>query len=193
MLLLLIICLFSIFLYLYFTYKLDIKKIILKQGVFNLSNTTYEFDFDKLTHDRYNVILRFYNHKKIDPDFVFNLLSKKVKYLINVEVRDRKGNLIKEGAITPDGRTSGGGSQEYFDWHLFFFIGERAQEYNLRLLLQSNEAFFDKVEKEIYIEEDYDYASAPWWGLFQRIFLITCIITLLPILIIGFIWLKKKI
>ncbi len=186
--LLIVVCLSSFVLYIYHTNKLDIKKISLKTGIFELSNKAYEFNFNGLTGDGYNVALKFYHDKDIDFS---ELAENKIQYTINAELRDIENNLLKSDVINQNSRIHESGSQEYLAWYFLPFSAERWKKYKLKVDFQSDNKFFDKMAKEIYVEEIYDSASAPWWTLLQRISLIVFIITLLPILIIGLLWLKK--
>ena len=186
--LLIAVCLFSFVLYKYHTNKLDIKTISLKKGVFDLSNRVYEFSFNGLENGRYNIVLKLFRERNID----FSMLAeRKIKYAINIELRDIENNLLKSDSSTQDSKIHEGWANEYVELYFMPFIGEMEQKYSLKIAFQSDNDFFDKMTKEIYVEEIYDSASAPWWALLQRISLIVFIITLLPILIIGFLWLKK--
>ena len=188
--LLIMACSFSFISYAYFTNKLNIKKVIFKKGIFELSNKAYEFNLDGLTSDDYNVALKFYHDKDIDFS---ELAENKIQYTINTELRDVENNLLKSDVINQNSRIHEGGSQEYLVWYFLPFSAERWKKYKLKMEFQSDNKFFDKMAKEIYIEEIYDFASAPWWALFQRISLTVFIITLLPLLLISLIyWLKKK-
>ena len=190
LILLIVACLSSFVLYIYHANKLDIKKISLKAGIFDLSNKVYEFSFNGLKNGRHNIVLKLFRERNID----FSILAeRKIKYTIKLELRDIKNNLLKSDVITQDSKIHEGWSNEYVELYFLPFIGEKRQKYSLKIAFQSDNDFFDKLTKEIYVEEIYDSASAPWWALFRRISLIVFISTFFPLLIISLIyWLKKK-
>jgi len=87
---------------------------------------------------------------------------------------------------------SGRIAQDYFEWRLLSFDSERGKKYKFKMTFKSNDMRFDQVKKEIYIEEDYDYAALPWWALFRLIFLSIFIVTFIPLLIIGILSVRKR-
>ena len=190
---LLLLCSLSLILFFYFTYLLDIDRVSLKQGFFNISNNKYEFKLKELQHTTYNLILEFFTKGKDEYEKIRRSEDIKNNFWILTQLIDNEGNVIKSGKLISGDIISGGGSRESLYWDLFGFKAEKKGKYNLRIQLQSKDNFFDKIEKEIYLEEYYDYASLPWWVLFQRIFLILFITTLLLIILIYTrYWLKKR-
>ena len=183
------ICFLSLFLGLFYTYLLDIEKVILKEGIFELINRTYEFDIKGATNDKYYIFLRFYRQK----DIVFYGLSEgKIKYSIDLELTDENNNLIKIEAIDETSLRSGRIAQDYFEWRLLSFDSEKGKKYKFKMTFKNNDIRFDQVKKEIYIEEDYDYAALPWWALFRLIFLSIFIVTFIPLLIIVILLVRKR-
>jgi hypothetical protein len=192
LLILLCICVLSFSSFIYFTSKLDIKKVLLKEGAFELSDRTDEFNFYNPATGRYNVIIRFLHPTPVNNDFVDRLIKKKVKYTVNVELRSKENKLIKAETVNQDTRIQSVGSQKYFEWYLLSFDGEKGEKYNVKIAFQSDDAFFNKVGKEIYVEEDFDHAAAIYWTLFKFISLMIFILSILTLLILGFLSLRKR-
>lgn len=182
-----IVCLFSFVSYLYYSSRLNIQKIVLKSGIFDLSNKGYDFSFSNLKGHKYNIILKYFREKENDSNTKY-----RDGYTINVELRDQYNNLLMSNSIDRNGIVSESWSRKVFERYLISFNAEKGKNYKFKILFKSSDPFFDKVAKEIYVQEDYDYAALPWWQLFRVIFLIAFILTLIPVLIIGIILWRKK-
>ena len=178
--------------FIYFSSKLDIKKAVLKEGAFELSDKSYEFDIRRLATGRYNVIIRFLHPTPVDNDFIDRLIKKEVKYTVNVELRSKDNKLVKAEFVDQDTGIPSVGSQKYFEWYLLSFDAEKGREYNVKITFRSDDAFFNKVGKEIYAEEDFDHAAAIYWTLFKFISLMIFILSILTLLILGFLSLRKR-
>lgn len=187
LILLSIVSLFSFVSYLYYSGRLNIQKVVLKSGVFDLSNKGYEFSFSNLKECKHNIILRFFREKENDSNTKY-----RDGYTINAELRDQYNNLLMSNSINRNGRVPERWSQEMFERYLISFNAEKGKKYKFKILFKSSDPFFNKVAKEIYVREDYDSAAMPWWYLFRLIFLIVFIFTLLPVLIIGVMLWRKK-
>ena len=188
-----VVCSLSLILFIYFTDVLDIEKISLKSGVFRLINNNYEFELEDLQDITYNVVLEFLPGNADEFHKIMEKWSTRNKYIIYVELYDEKGKIINSDKLDERKKMSGSYSVKSVSWDLLRFNLERQRKYLLRIKFQSNDIFFDKLAKEIYVEEDFDYASGPWCGVLQAVFFVLFIATLLPILLITLIyWLKRR-
>jgi len=187
-------CVISILFYIHISFLLDIQRIDLKKGAFPLKDNTYEFDFVSPSNDKYNAILRFYHQR--NQDFINRSAEDKINFTINAELITLDGDvydkLIRSANLDQNSDIPGGGSQDYFEWYILSSYLNKGEKYRLRITFRSDEVFFTKMTKEIYIEEDYDIPSAVWWHLFRMVFLIIFVITLIIILIISISRLKRR-
>ena len=163
---------------------MDIPKEILKSGAFELSDKTYEFTFTSPKETRYNVVLRFILEKEKDP-----ITKYKVANTIVVELRDRDNNLLMSNYVDQNSRIHEGWSNKQFERYILSFNAKKKQTFKLKIYFHSNDELLNKISKEIYVEKDYDSASYPWWGLFQRVSLF--IFTLTFLLMVVIIYLSK--
>lgn len=189
---LLLLCSVSLIQVVYFTYKLDIDRVSLKRGVFKIIDQDLEFAAKELQNPTYNLVLEFYPKSEVEYERILESQYRKNGFGVLTQLIDCKGRVVKSNQIIGGEAMSGGGSRESISWDLLTFNPESRGEYGIRIEFHSNGVHFDEAEKEIYLEEDHDYASAPWFFLLQRVFLILFIATLLPILLAIFFYWKKK-
>lgn len=179
LIILLIICSISLICYLHFTNKLDIDKIVLKkQDSFKISNVTYEFNLDQLRNKAYNVVLKYLTNNETDAIALRERRDTPGKYNIVVHIRDKKGNIIQGATISGGSKFHSGWSQDYEEWFLITFLAKASHSYKLQITFWSDDDFFDKLTKEIYVEQDYDPAALPWWDLFRTASLVIFVVTL---------------
>ena len=190
--LLIIGCIFSLISYMYFTDALDIERVMLKRDILKIVRETYDFNVNKLNNKTYNVVLKFLVRNELESSALRKKMFMVGEYNVNVQLMDGKGDIIKSENLSDGSKMAGGWSQRCVEWILLRFEAKKRQNYMLKITFQSNDNFFDGPIKEIYLEEDYDYAALPWWRLFQYASLIIFVITLVPILIIWFLWLRNK-
>lgn len=191
--LLIIVCLLSLAYLLYFTELLNIQKVVLKEGRFDVINREYEFEFSNLRNKMFNTVMRFYREQGTEYSNYSSLFSGEVPYTIDIELKDQENKIIKKDTINQNSSIPASHGNEYFEWTLMQFNAKKGEKYKVRILFNSDKKAFDEMKKEIYIQQDYDYAAKPFWYLFQRTFLIIFIATLMPALIVGVIlWRKKK-
>ena len=91
--LLLIVCLLSLVYFLWFTNLLDIQKVSLKEGRFDMINKENEFEFGNLRNKLFNIVLRFYKEEGTDYS---GLYSGEVPYAIDIELRDEGNKSIRK-------------------------------------------------------------------------------------------------
>lgn len=188
--LLLIVCLLSLVYFLWFTNLLDIQKVSLKEGRFDMINKENEFEFGNLRNKLFNIVLRFYKEEGTDYS---GLYSGEVPYAIDIELRDEGNKSIRKEVKKSSFMPAGSYGDKYFQWTLVQFDAEKGKKYKVKIVFSSDNKNYDAMKKEIFVQQDYDYASMPYWYLFQRVFLVVFIATLVPVLITGFImWRKKK-
>lgn len=173
--------------YLNFTRLLDIHKEILRSGAFELSDKTYEFTFSVPKEARYNVVLRFLRENENDTNTKY-----RAAHTINAELRDINNDLVISNSVDQNSRIHEGWSRKEFDRYFLSFNAKKKQTFRLKIDFHSNDEFLNKISKEIYVEKDFDPASYPWWGLFQRVFLIVVGVTLLLIVGLILLMVKKK-
>ncbi|MCL5421811.1 MAG: hypothetical protein M1461_04995 [Nitrospirae bacterium] len=184
--LLVAVCIFSFAKFLFFTGLLDIQKIVLREGIFKVSNIDNEFEFDKLKNKPFDIVVRFYKQADVRYSILF---SGKVPYEIDIELRDYRNEIVKRGIINQDSRMPKAYTNEYFEWTLMQFDAKKGDKYKVKINFNSAFKDYDKLRKEIYVEQYYDHPSAVWWLFFQRVDLIVFLITFIAILIIGlFYW-----
>ncbi len=188
--LLITVCIFAFAKFLYFTELLDIQKIVLKEGTFKVSDIDNEFEFDKLKNKPFDIVVRFYKQADIRYSILF---SGKVPYVIDIELKDYRNEVVKRGIINQDSRMPKAYTNEYFEWTLMQFDAKKGEKYKVKIYFNSAFKDYDKLRKEIYVEQYYDHPSAVWWLFFQRVYLIVFVITFIPILIISlFYWRGKR-
>ncbi len=189
------VCIFSFAKFLYFTELLDIQKIVLREGIFEVLDRDNEFEVDKLKNKPFDIVVRFYRQGDINYSSLFSdsgLTSGKVPYTIVIDLKDHKNEVIKTEIKQNSFMPAGGYTNAYFEWTLMQFNAKRGEKYRIRITFKSDFKDFDKMKKEIYVEQHYDHPAKPFWHLFQRVFLIMFIITFIPILIIGLLHLRRK-
>lgn len=190
--LLITVCFLSFALFLYFTELLDIQKISLKEGIFTVINKENEFEFGNPRNKLFNIVVRFYREQGSDYSSYSSLFSGQVPYTIDIELKDQENKIIKKDTFNRNSISAGHGN-EYFEWTLMRFNAEKGRIYKVKVFFVSDNKDFDAMKKEVYVQQDYDYAAKPFWYLFKHVFLVVFIVTLLPTLVIGFImWRKKK-
>lgn len=176
--LLILLCIISLINYFYFANKANVEKVILKkQGIFNISNETFEFKLNQLKNKNYNVVLKYLIDNESDMTSLTKRTYLRDEYNIIAQISDDKEKMIKLSTINDGSKMTGMRSQEDVEWFLINFRAENTYNYKLRIAFQSKDKFFDKLRKEIYLIQDYDPASLPWWYLLQRISLIMIIIS----------------
>ena len=189
--LLITVCFLSFALFLYFTELLNIQKVSLKEGVFAVINQKNEFEFGDLRNKSFNIVMRFYREEGSDYSRYSSLFSGEVPYAFDIELKDQENKIIKKDTFNRNSISAGHGN-EYFEWTLMRFNAEKGEKYKVKIVFSSDNKNYDIMEKEIYVQQDYDYAAKPFWYLFQRVFLVVFIATLLPILIIGLIYWREN-
>lgn len=189
--LLITVCFLSFALFLYFTELLNIQKVSLKEGVFAVINQKNEFEFGDLRNKSFNIVMRFYREEGSDYSRYSSLFSGEVPYAFDIELKDQENKIIKKDTFNRNSISAGHGN-EYFEWTLMRFNAEKGEKYKVKIVFSSDNKNYDSMKKEIYVQQDYDYAAKPFWYLFQRVFLVVFIATLLPILIIGLIYWREN-
>lgn len=176
---------------LHFNNLLDIHRVIIRDGIFSITNKDTKLSFGKLRSDTYNLFLRFYPDEAMTAIDHSNLAREKVPYSIDVELMDSKNNIVKREVINQNSRIQSSGGNGYFEWRLMFFLAERGEQYRLRITYNSDFEPFDNMRKTIYVETPYDYASLPFWHLFRMGFFIIFLITFIPSVIIAIVLYKR--
>jgi hypothetical protein len=177
-LLLILLGVISLASYFHFAGKLNIEKIVLKQqSVFNITNETFEFKLNNLNNKHYKIVINYLSSNESDIVALKKRMFMSDEYNIISQVLDEKGALVKSFLINDGSKMSGGWSNENVEWIIFDFVAHAGNSYKFKTTFQSKDDFFNKINKEIYLIEDYDSASAPWWHLFQQISLIVCILS----------------
>ncbi|HWR58348.1 MAG TPA: hypothetical protein VN328_05620 [Thermodesulfovibrionales bacterium] len=182
-----IICGFSLIMYMNFSRLLDIPKQVLKSGTFDLSDKAYEFTFSVPKEARYNIVLKFFLERQNDP-----ITEYRSGYTVDTEIRDKNDKFLTHKVVDQNSRIHESWSNEEYRRDVLSFNAEKKQIFKLIIAFQNENDLLNRLNKEIYIEKDYDPASKPWWMLFQRGFLIIFVITLISVLIIGVILWKRK-
>lgn len=138
----------------------------------------------------FNIIVRFYKQAGINYSSLF---SGQVPYGIGIVLKDHKGDLIKKESKRNTMTPAGGYTNEYFDWTLLQFDAKRGEKYKVKIEFNSDFKDFDKMRKELYVEQDYDSPSAVWWLVLRRVYLIVFIVTFVSSLIISLLfWRQNK-
>jgi hypothetical protein len=164
--------------YFYFTSKLNIEKVVLKQqSVFKITNETLEFKLNNLNNKHYKIAINYLSSNDSDIVTLKKRMFMPDEYNIISQVWNERGNLVKSFSIDDGSKMHGGWSNEDVEWVILDFVAHSGNSYKFRITFQSKDDFFNKLNKEIYLIEDYDSASAPWWYLFQRISLIMIILS----------------
>lgn len=194
--LLVTVCIFSFAKFLYLTELLDIQKIVLREGTFEVIDVDNEFEFGKLKNKPFNIVVRFYKNGGINYSSLFSasgLVSGKVPYAISIDLRDHNNDVLKKEIKQNSFMPAGGYTNEYFDWKLLQFDAKRGEKYKVNIIFRSDFKDFDKMRKELYVEQDYDSPSAVWWLVLQRVYLIVFIVTFVSSLIISLLfWRQNK-
>lgn len=164
--------------YVYFENKLNIEKIDLKdKSNFKITNETFEFKLDNLNNKHYKIAINYLSSNESDIVALKKRMFMPDEYNIISQVWNEKGDLVKSFSINDGSKMSGGWSNEDVEWIILDFVAHAGNSYKLRINFQSKDDFFNKINKEIYLIEDYDSASAPWWYFFQQISLIVFILS----------------
>ena len=186
---LLVVCGISLVCYVQFTSKLNIKRFVLKeQSSFKITNEAFEFRLNKLREKNYVVVLKFVTVNESDVNTLKKLMYTTGKYNVTSQIIDEQGHIVKSETINDGGKMSGGWSQEYVEWFLIRFPSDEKQNYKVQISFQGNDNIFDKLPKEIYLTQQYDSASLPWWHLLQRVFLIIFVISLAGVITMILLW-----
>ena len=168
----------------YFTNKLKIEKVILKQqSVFKITNETFEFKLNNLNNKRYKIAINYISSNESDIVALKKRMFMPNEYKIVSQLWNEKGDLVKSFSINDGSKMSGGWSNEDVEWVILDFVAYVGNNYKFRITFQSKDDFFNKLNKEIYLIEDYDYASLSWWYLFQRISLIFIVLSFVGLVV----------
>jgi hypothetical protein len=183
----------SVINYYHFSSKLNIDEISLKEkDNFKITNQDLEFKLNRLKNVNYNVVLKFMTNNNADAVALNKITYSIGKFNVVVQLIDGRGNILKLVVINDGSKLSSGRSKEYVEWYLANFSGADARDKTLKISFQSDESLFDRLDKKISLVQVYDYASFPWWVLFQRVSLITLSISLALSAVISVILLKRK-
>lgn len=146
---LIILCIVFLIPVLHFNNLLAIHKVVVHEGIFNITKNANDYVFDNLRSYTYNIFLRFYKDKDVNYS---NLFMEKVPYIVEIELIDSKNNVIKKETINQNSRIQGGFANDYFEWRLMFFLAKRGERYRLRIICNSDFEPFDTMKKTIYVE-----------------------------------------
>lgn len=184
---LMVVCLFSTLMYVNFSRLLDIPRVTLMSGTFDLSNKIYEFTFDPPRDARYNIVLKFAREPEND-----SVDKYRRGYIVNTELRDIEKNLIDRMHIDQDSRIPESWSYREISRDLLSFNAKKNEKFRIIVTFQGGNDLLNKLDKEIYVEKDYDPASFPFWGLFRLVSIGLFLIAFLSFLIVGmFFWQGK--
>lgn len=178
-----ILCIITLAVYFHFASKLNIDKIDLKnKSIFKITNEYYEFKLSKLRNKSYNVVLNFSSSNASDLITLRKIMFIPGEFNIMSQILDEKGNIIKSSLISGGRNLSGGWSKQEVQWDILNFVANAEGSYKLRINFKSKVAFFDKLNKEIYLIQDYDNASMPWWYLFKWFALIVFVLSFIGLI-----------
>jgi hypothetical protein len=112
------------------------------------------------------------------------------KYNVVAHIIDKEESIVESATINDGSKLPGGWSQGYEEWFLITFLAKVSHSYKLRITFWTDDDFFDKLTKEIYLEQSYDYAALPWWHLFQTTSLVIFVVTLPGIAVTVFMMMR---
>ena len=190
-----ILCAFSLAIGIYYTSLSHIHKISITRGAFDIIGKTAEFDLTGMKNGtEYDVIMRFYYPRPIDDKFR-NFKGRTIEgsnYTAEIEaVEDNR--IIKKETLLPDSHKTKTWGADYFELYLIDITGKRKQPASVRATFFSEDALFNKLEKELYIEEQYDHAALPYWLLIVLFSFAVSLFSFILLSIIGIvIWRKKR-
>lgn len=167
---------FSILGHCYFSKRMDIDKIILMgQGAFLLVDQSREFEAGRLRDTSYNLVLRFLTEQEGDRRALNDFMYSPGAFEVKVELVDRKGESREVATVNEGAKLASMSSRDSIDWYLAKMPASSLQSSRLRVSVRSSEPLLDRMTKEVFLLQDYDYASLPWWKLLQRAFLFSTV------------------
>jgi len=179
--------------YYHFWSMSNIDEISLKKkGNFKITNQTLEFKLNQLKNVNYYLAIKFMSDNYADIVALTNARYTAGQFNVTVQLIDDKGDVVKMVAINAGSTMPGGWSNESVEWYLANFIGADARDKIVKINFQSDDSLFDRLPKEIYLVQVFDYESLAWWGLFERISVIALCISLVLSGIVSLILLKRK-
>ncbi len=171
-----IICISSLFLYIETANYLDIEKIIIIQGKFNISENQYNFSFKTKVSEKYNLILTI--HKDIYDDYeAFRNKLEKLDILIDIFLKDSSGFITKK-SITQKNLSFCHYFEE-FSLCLLAIDAVKDKEYFIQVHFKFNTDYYDRRPKALFIQRDYDFAAIPWAMDFKKILFVIFVISLI--------------
>lgn len=190
--LIILVFLLSLFYFYRSSNLLDIDKYSMKKGTFNLNNQKIVLSFKKFSDRRHKVCLNFFPKNQKEQLGLGDSVQRKNNFSININLLSVNNRIIKSNSINNFYSLSGEGINS---WILLSFIPyKNEKKYLLEIEFKSNDHLFNKINKEILIQEDYDTAARPFMVLIKNVSLITLIITsfILLLFIINFIIKRKE-
>jgi hypothetical protein len=174
---------------------LNIHEIQISRGAFDLTHKTRDFTLAGMKKGiHYDVIMRFYYPKSPDMNF-WTFKGKTIEgsnYTADIELTDLdSGKTAKEHLSRTSNKAKAWGT-DYFELFLIDFTGRDKQHAKLTILFNSDDSYFNTLEKELRIEERHDYASTPWLLLMRFVFSILSFLSFAFMALIGVIFWRNK-
>lgn len=184
---------FSIVCYMHYSSKLNIKRVVLKgKGNYKIINETNDIRIGKLNNSAYNVVLKFLIKNKAEAASLNDVMYAIGKYRVTSTIKDKNGTILESTTIDNGSNMQSGRTNDCIEWYLIKFNADEKHDYNLNIHFESNENLFDSLPKELYVIEDYDYASLPWWHLLQRVSLVISISLFVLLITLIVLSIQKK-
>lgn len=193
-----VVCLYSLYAIITMTEYLNIDKVMLKEGIFDIVGKTYEFNFDNLGNKEYNVMMECIHPSPQDErysSFTNNIFWKGINLSADIELLDSHNTVLKKERMVPGSQHRilvEGFVSESFALIIFKFSAKRGENYSLKIAFREGDEIINKLFKKIYVIKNYDSASVPGVGLFLVIFIIIFLVSSLILLKIVLNWRRKK-
>lgn len=193
-----VVCLYSLYAIITMAEYLNIDRVMLKEGVFDIVGKTHEFIFDNLGSKEYNVMMECFHPSPQDErysSFTSNVFWKGINLSADIELLDSHNAVLKKEMMVPGSQHRilvEGFTSESFALIIFKFDAKRGENYSLRIAFREGDEIINKLFKKIYIIKNFDSASVPGVGLFLVIFIIVFLVSSLILLKIVLNWRRKK-
>ncbi len=189
-----ILCGLSLAIGIYYTSLSNIHKITITRGVFDIVGKTAEFNLNSMKNGtEYDVIMRFYYPWPIDDRFK-EFKGRTIEgsnYTAEIEAIEDNRIIKKESLLLDSHKTKTWGA-DYFELYLIDITGKRKHPPSLRATFFSEDVLFNKLEKELYIEEQFDHAARPYWLLIALVSFAISFLSFIVLSIIGIVMWRKK-
>ncbi len=158
-----ILCALTLAVGIFYTSLTNIHKVTITRGVFDIVGKTSEFKLSGLKKGtEYNVIMRFYYPRPLGDSFkeFKGRALEGSNYTAEIEAfEDNK--IIKKVELRRDSNKTKSWSADFFELYLIDIEGKPNHPATLKATFFSDDAFFNKLEKELYFKKSMIMPRSP--------------------------------